>query len=171
MKIEEVNQSIIGRRVKGVFTATQVTGTIDKVTESEYTVEVHIILDKPVSWGDDEYTSYWSTARKCDGWGNLQHTEFIDNPDDLKWLKDYKPKSALHTSYEEIEIIAKKLRLDELTRQNIQQKRLQVLIFYSRLIDESQINGTTSENHDYNIALKSVMEAIDYIKSKRGMAV
>ena len=78
MRIEDVNQSIIGRRVKGIFTGDRVTGTIDKVTETEYTVEVHIVLDKTVWWGDDEYTSYWSVARKCDGWGNLQHTEFID---------------------------------------------------------------------------------------------
>lgn len=78
MKASEVNPSIIGQRVKGVFTAMAVTGTITEISEDEYTVSVHIALDKPVQWGDDEYTDYWSSARKCDGWGNLQHTEFID---------------------------------------------------------------------------------------------
>ena len=57
MKVSEVNQSIIGRKVKGIFTALAVTGVIDEVKETEYTVEVHIQLDKPVQWGNDEFTS------------------------------------------------------------------------------------------------------------------
>ena len=57
MKVSEVNQSIIGRKVKGIFTALAVTGVIDEVKETEYTVEVHIQLDKPVQLGNDEFTS------------------------------------------------------------------------------------------------------------------
>ena len=78
MKVSEVSQSIIGRRVKAIFTAMPVTGTITDVSEDKYSVSVKIALDRPVQWGDDEYTEYWSSARKSDGWGNLSHTEFID---------------------------------------------------------------------------------------------
>ncbi len=78
MKVQEVNQSIIGRKVKGIFTAMAVTGTITEISEDEYSVSVCIELDKPVQWGDEEHKKYWSSARKSDGWGNLEHTEFID---------------------------------------------------------------------------------------------
>lgn len=168
MKIEEVNQSIIGRRVKGIFTAAQVTGTIDKVTETEYTVEVHIVLDKPIWWGDDEYTSYWSTARKSDGWGNLQHTEFIDNPDGLEWLKDYQPKDEHFTSFEEIAMISEKLGLAGLDNEQIQEKRNQVVMFYHNL---KKAETDRNKVWDLSIAMMSVTAAIDYIKSKRGMEV
>lgn len=165
MKIEQVNQSIIGRRVKGVFTGAQVTGTIDKVTETAYTVEVHIVLDKPIWWGDDEYTSYWSTARKEDGWGNLQHTEFID---DLDWLKDYQPKDKHFTSFEEVDMISEKLGLKDLTDDEVKAKRDAVVMYYHNL----KKNETDKEKvWDYTTAMMSVTAAIDYIKTQRGMEV
>lgn len=165
MKIEQVNQSIIGRRVKGIFTGAQVTGTIDKVTETEYTVEVHIVLDSPVWWGDFEYTSYWSTARKCDGWGNLQHTEFID---DLGWLKDYQPKDEHFTSFEEIAMISEKLGLEGMSDEQVQEKRNEVVMFYHNL---KKNEADREKAWNYSTAMMSVTAAIDYVKTQRGMEV
>lgn len=168
MRVEEVNQSIVGRRVKGVFTAAQVTGTIDKIEETKYSVDVHIVLDKPVVWGDDEYTSYWSSARKCDGWGNLQHTEFIDDVDSLDWLKDYMPENEHFTSFKEIDMISEKLGLGELTDEQLSWKRNQVVLYYSNLKREEPDKDKAWK---MTTAMMSVTAAIDYIKSKRGMEV
>ena len=165
MKIEQVNQSIIGRRVKGIFTGAQVTGTIDKVTETEYTVEVHIVLDSPVWWGDFEHTSYWSSARKFDGWGNLHHTEFID---DLGWLKDYQPKDEHFTSFEEIAMISEKLGLEGMSDEQVQEKRNEVVMFYHNL---KKNEADREKSWNYSTAMMSVTTAIDYVKTQRGMEV
>ena len=85
MTIAEVNESIIGRRVRGIHNGFEVTGYIIDIVEDEYTKGVRIRTDKPVffctgygvqqtQWYESEYDS---TGRKFDGWGNLQHTEFI----------------------------------------------------------------------------------------------
>ncbi len=165
MKASEVNQSIIGRKVKGIFTALEVTGVIDEVKETEYTVEVHILLDKPVQWGDDEYTSYWSTARKSDGWGNLEHTALLE---DLSWLKDYQPKDKHFTSFEEIDMISEKLGLAGLSNDKLQEKRNDVVRFYHAL----KVNETDKDKvWSYTTAMMSVTAAIDYIKIQRGIEV
>lgn len=77
MKTTEVNSSLIGKRVKGIFTALEVTGSITAIYEDEYSKGVEIKLDKPVVWGDYTYYKYTSTARKYDDWGNLKYTELI----------------------------------------------------------------------------------------------
>lgn len=77
MDIKSINQGLVGKRVKGVFTAMNVTGTISEIIEDKYSIGVKITLDQPVNWGGDLYYNYVSTSRKCDGWGNLQHTELI----------------------------------------------------------------------------------------------
>ena len=85
MKTSEVNESLIGKRVIGICTAMQVTGTIigivrrSSLTSNEIcSVGVKIKLDEPVRWGEDLYTEYESTARVSDDWGNLQHTKVIE---------------------------------------------------------------------------------------------
>ena len=85
MKTQEVNESLIGKKVSGVFTAMEVTGTIigivrrSSLTSDEIcSVGVKIKLDEPVRWGDDLYIEYESTARVIDDWGNLEHTKVID---------------------------------------------------------------------------------------------
>lgn len=78
MKTSEINETLIGRRVSGVLTAQRVTGTITGLENGEYTIGVVVKLDTPVQWGDCIYKQYTSTARKSDGWGNLQLTELID---------------------------------------------------------------------------------------------
>ena len=165
MRIEEVSQSIIGRRVKGVFTAMAVTGVIDEIRETEFTVEVHIVLDKPVQWGDDEYTSYWSTARKYDGWGNLQHTELLE---DISWLADYMPKDEHITSWPEYQMIAKKLHLYDSTREHVQEMRDEVVRFYHSLKLKEQ---DSEKRWNLNTAMMSVTAVIDDFKWKMGMEV
>lgn len=84
MRTRDVDESLIGLRVKGVFTGLKVTGVIYDIVE--YRNEqgrvcskgVMIELDSPVNWGGDWYEAYESTARVEDDWGNLQHTELID---------------------------------------------------------------------------------------------
>lgn len=78
MKTQEVNSSLIGRRVKGIFTAMEVMGTIIGIFENPYSKGVTIALDSLVQWGDDFYTKYDSTARIFDDWGNLSYTQLID---------------------------------------------------------------------------------------------
>lgn len=168
MKIEEVSPSIIGRRVKGIFTAMAVTGTITEVSEDEYTVSVHIKLDKPVQWGDDKYTSYWSSSRKCDGWGNLQHTELIES---LDWLADYKPQDEHFTSDEEMKMIAEKLNLATLTNAELQEKRNEVVRFYHKLVEDAIMAGDHEKRWNLSDGLMSVTAVIDHYKFNRGMEV
>lgn len=79
MKTIEVNDSLVGQKVKGIFTSLEVTGVITAIYEDEYSKGVEIKLDSSVAWGDYLYDKYRSTARKHDGWGNLQHTEIIES--------------------------------------------------------------------------------------------
>lgn len=77
MKVSQVTESAIGKRVKGIFTGLEVTGIIEDIEHTEYNAAVKIKLDNPVQWGDDLYESYWSSGRKSDEFGNLHHTQFI----------------------------------------------------------------------------------------------
>lgn len=85
MKIEDLSQDLVGKRVKGVFLSWPVTGTItalvehkDFMTNEVCTKGVRIQLDGPVQDGTGTYTEYESSARVYDGWGNLEHTELIE---------------------------------------------------------------------------------------------
>ena len=165
MRIQDVNPQIIGRRVKGVFTGADITGVIDRIADNDYTVEVHIVLDEPVRWGEDIYTSYWSWARKGDGWGNLSHTQFIDT---LDWLKGYMPKDEQFTSDFEMEMIAKCLDLRKLSNEELQEKRNEVVRFYSEL---KKAETDREKSWDYTTAMMSVTAVIDHFKYQRGMGV
>ena len=94
MKTTEVNERLIGKRVRCIFTGLECTGTImgvvehysqnhpKRVAEGEPTQVlcskgVRIKLDTPVVWGECTYHEYESTARVHDDWGNLQHTSLI----------------------------------------------------------------------------------------------
>lgn len=168
MKVSEVSQSIVGRRVKGVFTAAPVTGVIDKIQETEYTIEVHIVLDKPIQWGDDQYTSYWSTARKEDGFGNLEHTELLP---DFSCLEDYKPKNEHFTSQEEIDMLTEKLGLDKMSNEELQQTRDEVVrFFHYRILDAIKAEDS-NKRWDLSQSMMSVTAVIDYCKVNKGMEV
>lgn len=85
MRIEDINESIIGRRVKGVENGYEVTGTIVGIREDEHLIYVKIKLDETLhcwsgdfdcnEWDEDEYESW---GRKWDGFGNIELTHFID---------------------------------------------------------------------------------------------
>ena len=47
MKTTEVNNKIIGRRCKCIFTGLLVTGVIEAVEENEYSVQVKVRFDTP----------------------------------------------------------------------------------------------------------------------------
>ena len=176
MKISEVNPSIIGRRVSCIENGARVTGVITGITEDKYTLNVHIKFDEPLecwdmdapsigSWFETEYKSW---ARKCDGWGNLEHTYFVDT---LDWLKDYMPKDKHFTDEFEIKEIADNLQLKSLTNEQLKEKRNEVVRFYDMLIDKAFDKGEREKGHNYCTALMSVTAVIDDFKYKRGMEV
>lgn len=78
MNTSEINNTLIGKRVNGIFTGMKVTGTIIAIVNEQYSIGVRIKLDTPVQWGSDTYTEYESTGRRCDGWGNIQNTHIIN---------------------------------------------------------------------------------------------
>lgn len=79
MKTSEVNDSIIGKRCKCIFTGLMVTGTIESINITQYSAEVKVRFDEPHSWGNDIYEYDWSYARLADGFGSLHHLEIIDD--------------------------------------------------------------------------------------------
>ena len=85
MKTSEVNESLIGKRVKCVFTGLETTGTIIGIVEVHdprskelCSKGVKIKLDCPIQWGDYEYNEFESTSRVHDYWGNLSYTQIIN---------------------------------------------------------------------------------------------
>ena len=79
MKTTEVNESIIGKRCKSIFTGLMVTGTIEETNITQYTAEVKVRFDEPHQWGNDTYECDWSHARLHDEFGSLHHLEIIDD--------------------------------------------------------------------------------------------
>lgn len=79
MKTTEVNDSIIGKRCKSIFTGLMVTGTIEAINITKYTAEVKVRFDEPHRWGDDTFEYDWSHARLHDEFGSLHHLEIIDD--------------------------------------------------------------------------------------------
>ena len=77
MKSNEVNSSLIGRRVKGICFGGMVTGTVTGIAVDEYSATVYFRLDTPVNWGGDEYRNGSNWARKADEFGSLHHMELI----------------------------------------------------------------------------------------------
>ncbi|GHV15558.1 hypothetical protein FACS1894179_10110 [Bacteroidia bacterium] len=79
MKATEVNDSLIGKRCKCIFTGLMVTGTIEETGVNRYTAEVKVRFDEPHRWGNEIFEYDFSTARLCDGFGSLRHLEIIDD--------------------------------------------------------------------------------------------
>ena len=78
MKTTEINDSLIGKRCKSIFTGLMVTGTIKEIKISEHTAEVRVRYDEPHTWGNNTYESDWSFGRLADEFGSLCHLEIID---------------------------------------------------------------------------------------------
>lgn len=79
MKTTEVNESIIGKRCKSIFTGLMVTGTIEAINITKYTAEVKVHFDEPHRWGDELFENNWAHARLHDEFGSLHHLEIIDD--------------------------------------------------------------------------------------------
>lgn len=79
MKATEVNEGIIGKRCKCIFTGLIVTGTIEEINLNEHAAEVKVRFDEPHNWGGEWYKQDWSFARFCDDFGSLQYFEIIDD--------------------------------------------------------------------------------------------
>jgi hypothetical protein len=79
MKAKEVNEEIIGKRCKCIFTGLMVTGTIEDIKISEHTAEVKVRYDKPHQCGNQLYEDGWAFARLSDDFGSLRHLEIIDD--------------------------------------------------------------------------------------------
>lgn len=79
MKPEEVNNTIIGKRCKCIFTGMMVTGVIEEITKDQHAVLVKVRFDESHCWGDESYEYNWSFARLSDGFGSLRHLEIIDD--------------------------------------------------------------------------------------------
>lgn len=77
MKTTEITKDLIGKRVTGVLTALEVTGTIIDIIDNVHSAGVEIELCKPVQWGRDTFYTYYSISRKEDEFGNLKHTKLI----------------------------------------------------------------------------------------------
>ena len=79
MKPTEVNNSIIGKRCKCIFTGMMVTGVIEEIIKNQHAVNVKVRFDESHCWGDESYENNWSFARLSDGFGSLRHLEIIDD--------------------------------------------------------------------------------------------
>jgi len=79
MKTTEVNDSLIGKRCKCIFTGLMVTGVIEETGLNKYTAEVKVRFDEPHQWGDEMFEYDFSSARLCDEFGSLHHMEIIDD--------------------------------------------------------------------------------------------
>lgn len=79
MKAIEVNDELIGKRCKCIFTGLMVTGTIEEINIDRHVAEVKVRYDEPLRWGEDLYESGWSFGRLCDDFGPLRHLEIIDD--------------------------------------------------------------------------------------------
>lgn len=78
MKAIEVNEELIGKRCKCVFSGLMVTGIIEDIKIDEHTAEVLVCYDKPHQWGNGTYKTGWAFARLNDDFGSLRHLEIID---------------------------------------------------------------------------------------------
>ncbi len=79
MKTTEVNESIIGKRCKCIFTGLMVTGFIEEATVNQHVAEVKIRFDEQHQWGNELYEYDWAHARLHDEFGSLHHLEIIDD--------------------------------------------------------------------------------------------
>lgn len=79
MKSKDVNEELIGKRCKSIFTGLMVTGVIEEINIDEHSANVKVRYDEPHNWGGEWYDCDWSFARLCDDFGSLHHLEIIDN--------------------------------------------------------------------------------------------
>ena len=79
MEAKDVNEELVGKRCKCIFTGLMVTGTIEEIKIGEHTAEVRVRYDEPHQWGNQLYETGWAFARLHDNFGSLRHLEVIDD--------------------------------------------------------------------------------------------
>jgi len=78
MKISDVNEALIGKRVKAIWTGMMVTGRVTGMSEDEHCICVYYDMERPHVWGNDTWTNHHAHARKYDEFGSLKYMEVID---------------------------------------------------------------------------------------------
>ena len=88
------------------------------------------------------------------------------------FLNDYRPADPIFTSFDEVYTIKEKVVAElnsenkEITPENVQQVRNQVVMFYDKFFES--YTETHTENYAKMEALQSVTAAIDYFIIKLG---
>jgi hypothetical protein len=59
MKPTEVNNSIIGKRCKCIFTGMMVTGVIEEIIKDQHAAHVKVRFDEPHVWGNEQFEYIW----------------------------------------------------------------------------------------------------------------
>lgn len=106
MKTTEVNESLVGKRCKGIAFGEMVTGTITSVEVDDCAATVYFTYDTPQNWGGEEYTAGSNWARLKDEFGSLSHLELIETRRYEIWQADRKTekgKRVLFASYDLVE--------------------------------------------------------------------
>lgn len=67
----------VGKNVSVVVTGERVNGVVKKYNETEHSFEL-VVDHKPVTWGNDTYTTSTIWARKCDNWGSMKNLEVVE---------------------------------------------------------------------------------------------
>ena len=80
MKTADVNKDLIGRRCECISFGTVVTGVIEDIMLTIYTVEIKVRYDEPQCWGQEILYSGWSQGNKEDDSGSLQYVRLLPEP-------------------------------------------------------------------------------------------
>lgn len=104
------------------------------------------------------------------------HNENISKSE-RRFLENYRPKSNIFTSAEEMQTIRKKLGLEQLSEEQLEKKNENVARLYSELMDrelirdaQGNIIGRTEKREDYRQGSLSVTAVISneyYIRRRR----
>jgi len=70
-------KALKGRHVTKSLTGLMVTGTIIATSEDQHSYNI-TVRHQEVNWGGQTFTTSHSFQRKCDGWGSMNHVEFVD---------------------------------------------------------------------------------------------
>jgi len=76
MKITDLNNNLINKKVSIVVTATRVNGTILQIENDEHTKGI-VVEHEPVNWGKHTFTTTRIWGRKSDGWGSIIHAKLL----------------------------------------------------------------------------------------------
>lgn len=80
MKTTEVNKELISQKCECISFGTMVTGVIEDIAVTKYTVEVKVRYDQPQRWGDETLLSGWACGDKGDESGSLEYLRLLPEP-------------------------------------------------------------------------------------------